>query len=239
MSLVDNLKTFGLTDYEAKAYSALISINTGSVTEISQLCEVPRSNLYGVLESLNSKGFVDIQKGRPIVFKATDPKAILSEVEKTQVESIKSSKKEAIERLGKIQKKKKVQAEPALFWTIKGSEAVLAKIEEMIKNARKEILINAPDMRLFDKMYDELVKAKKKGIKIKIATQKNQDLTKYKKIGIVRTRDQIHGIDIVTDEKEILISLPFAIVAGWIDNKELALHVKDFLSLVWKDALSR
>jgi sugar-specific transcriptional regulator TrmB len=112
----------------------------------------------------------------------------------------------------------------------------MGKIEEIIKRAKSEVLINAPDLSVFDGMYDEMMKAKERGVKIKIAAEKRGDLAKYQKVASVRTRDKIHGIDIVADEREILIAPPLPIAAAWVDNPEMALHVKDFLELVWKDA---
>jgi sugar-specific transcriptional regulator TrmB len=106
-AVIEKLKLFGLTDYEAKAYSALVSLGTASVTEVSQICDVPRSNLYSVLESLSGKGFADIQKGRPILFKAIAPDKVLGDVEKQKNEEMKSAKKAVADELGKISRREK------------------------------------------------------------------------------------------------------------------------------------
>jgi len=54
---------------------------------------------------------------------------------------------------------------------------------------------------------------------------------------MLRIREKIHGTDIVVDDKEVLVAPSFPIAAAWIDNAEMAVHVKDFLNLVWKDSV--
>ena len=235
--LVDNLRNFGLSDYEAKAYSAVVSAGTGSVTEISQLCDVPRSNLYAVLESLSEKGFVDIQKGRPLIFKAISPENVFDELVRTKSNELRKAKTQILDEVEKISDKTKADIVPALIWGVRGYTSVLNKIGEITSRSRKELLVNIPDLSIInERMFGELEKAKTRGVKIKIVTEKKGDLKKHKKVASVRVRDKIHGVDIVSDDKEILIAPSFPIVAAWVDNPEMAMHVKDFLTLVWKDA---
>ena len=235
--LLNSLKTFGLTDYEAKAYTALASLGTASVTEVSQICDVPRSNLYSVLENLNKKGFVDVQKGRPVLFKAVSPEKALEDAEKNIKEDIKKARENVSKKL-KDFKGTDMGVVPALIWGIKGYSNVLAKIQEMIKKSKNEILINVPDVSVFDeKIFEGLKKAHQRGVKIKIAVEKKADVEKFREIGMLRMREKIYGTDMVVDEREVLVAPSFPIAAAWIDNAEMAVHVKDFLNLVWKDSM--
>ncbi len=235
--LLNSLKTFNLTDYEAKAYIALASLGTSSVTEVSQICDVPRSNLYSVLESLNEKGFVDVQKGRPVLFKAVSPEKALEDAERELTDRTKKAKENVVKKL-KDFKGKESDIVPALIWGVKGYSNVLTKIAEMVKKARTEVLINVPDVSIFDeKVYNELEKASKRGVKIKIATERKGDIDKFRKLCTIRIRERIHGTDLVMDDKEVLVAPSLPIAAAWIDNPEMAVHVKDFLSLVWKDSV--
>jgi sugar-specific transcriptional regulator TrmB len=234
--LVDDLKAFGLSDYEAKAYVALVRAGTASVTEVSQLCDVPRSNLYATLEGLNKKGFVEIQNGRPIIFKALDPARTLEEAERNAVRRMRSAKESATSRLEKLKAEKGSDAVPALIWGVRGHSSVLAKIREMIGRSKNEVLINLPDLSLLEPMFGELEKASGRGVKIKIATENRGNLAKFRRISLLRIRDKIHGVDVVSDDREVLVAPSLPIAAAWVDNPEMALHVKDFLNLVWKDA---
>lgn len=235
--LISSLKTFGLTDYEAKAYVALVSLGTASVTELSQICDVPRSNLYAVLENLGRKGFADVQKGRPVVFKAVSTEKALEDTEKELLERFKRAKESVVRKL-KDFKGKETSVVPALIWGIKGYDNVLAKIQEMLKKAKSEVLINVPDPSIFnEKIYDEMKKASERGVKIKMAIEKSGDVAKFRPIGMLRIREKIHGTDMVVDEREVLVAPSLPIAAAWIDNPDMAVHVKDFLNLVWKDSV--
>lgn len=234
--LVNSLKAFNLTDYEAKAYIALASLGTASVTEVSQICDVPRSNLYSVLEGLNEKGFVDVQKGRPALFKAVSPEKALDDAERILTERTKAAKESVVKKMKSFKGKEAIV--PALIWGIKGYSSVLAKIQEMVRKARVEVLINVPDVSIFDdKTFDELKKASERGVKIKIATERRGDIARFRKICTIRIREKIHGTDLVSDDKEVLVAPSLPIAAAWIDNPDMAVHVKDFLSLVWKDSV--
>jgi sugar-specific transcriptional regulator TrmB len=234
--IIENLKKFGLTDYEAKAYAALASLGISSVTEVSQLCDVPRSNLYAVLEKLSSIGFVEIQKGRPILFKARHPREVLEETEKQKVRELSDARKFLTKELEKTINKQKTNAEPTLVWGVRGHEAIMTKIGEMIKRAKSEFTLNIPNLEWLETNYILLEEAKKRGVKIRIITENKGEISRFQKIGIVRTRDKILGIDVLSDEREMLIGPSPPLVAAWLDNSEMALHVKDFLGLVWKDS---
>ena len=235
-ALINSLKTFNLTDYEAKAYIALASLGTSSVTEISQICDVPRSNLYSVLESLNAKGFVDVQRGRPVLFKAVRPEKALEDTEKELNKQMKKAR-ESVEKKMKNLKIEETSIIPALIWGIKGYDNVLAKIREMTKKSKSEIMMNVPDVSMLsEQAYTELKRASERGVKIRMAVEKKGDLAKFREIALVRTREKIHGTDIVADDKEVLVAPSFPIAAAWVDNAEMAVHVKDFLNLVWKDS---
>ena len=235
--LINSLKVFNLTDYEAKAYIALASLGTASVTEVSQICDVPRSNLYSVLEGLNEKGFVDVQKGRPVLFKAVSPEDALEDAERQLSEQTKRARESVVKKL-KDFKGKETNIVPALIWGIKGYSNVMAKIQEIIRKSRSEVMINVPDVSIFDdKIYAELQKARERGVKVRMAVEKKGDIEKFRIICIVRVREKIHGTDIMIDDKEVLVAPSFPIAAAWIDNPEMAVHVKDFLNLVWKDSV--
>lgn len=234
--LIENLQVFGLTEYEAKAYAALASIGTASVTEVSQLCDVPRSNLYALLEKLCRKGFVEMQKGRPVLFRAGEPRKIFNETEKNLIEKLKKAKNETLKKLAELKGVKEPEVTPALVWGVRGLNSVIAKINEIIKRSKNEVLINLPNISLLEPSYNELEKARKRGVKIKIVAERKGGLEKFKKVGMIRIREKTHGVDIVADDKEVLVAPSFPIVAAWVDNPEMALHVKDFLNLIWKDA---
>ncbi len=75
--LINKLKELGLTTYEAKAYVALVLRGVATASEICDLSGIPYTRIYDVLASLVNKGMVVTIPGRPIKYKAIDPRRVL------------------------------------------------------------------------------------------------------------------------------------------------------------------
>ena len=71
--VIKHLMRLGLTEYEARAYVATVSLGEGTVNEISRESGVPRSRAYDVMERLAEKGFVEMGNTNPICYRANDP----------------------------------------------------------------------------------------------------------------------------------------------------------------------
>ncbi|MEM4246256.1 MAG: helix-turn-helix domain-containing protein [Candidatus Bathyarchaeia archaeon] len=72
------LKSLGLTEYEARAYLALVAHRHLTAGELSAGAAIPLTRVYGVLDSLSEKGFVKMSPGRPRTYEATPPESALS-----------------------------------------------------------------------------------------------------------------------------------------------------------------
>ena len=58
MELVEVLKYFGLSKYEAKALLTLLSKGELTAKDIAELSGIPRTSVYDVMNLLESKGLV-------------------------------------------------------------------------------------------------------------------------------------------------------------------------------------
>ena len=93
-NLISNLKKFGLSENEAKAYVGLVFLREASAREVHTVAEIPRVKVYEVLDNLIEKRYAVILHGTPIHYKATDPEDLLQmlreDYEKTAAEISKS-----------------------------------------------------------------------------------------------------------------------------------------------------
>jgi len=80
VSVVEKLQRVGLTEYEAKAYLALLNTHLSTATQASEKSGVPRTKIYSVLESLRNKGWVRAYSGVPLLFKAVEPLSVFEKV---------------------------------------------------------------------------------------------------------------------------------------------------------------
>lgn len=63
----------GLTQYEARAYAALIRRDGSTPAEVARVAGVPRPRIYDVMDSLVAKGLVVVRPGRAAKFAAVRP----------------------------------------------------------------------------------------------------------------------------------------------------------------------
>ena len=60
------LKRTGLSDYEAKAYLALVLRSHGTAEDVADTADIPRTSAYKVLDALKQKGFVTSREAAPL-----------------------------------------------------------------------------------------------------------------------------------------------------------------------------
>jgi len=92
MNVVEKLRQIGLTEYEAKAYTALLNAHLNTATQVSEKSGVPRTRIYQVLESLQTKGWIRIISGVPLLFKAVEPATVFEKVKEDYAELLDSIK---------------------------------------------------------------------------------------------------------------------------------------------------
>ena len=66
---IQKLRTFGLTDYQARVYLALLEVSTATAAQIPALSRVPRTRIYETMQQLHAKGLVQILPEKPLRYK--------------------------------------------------------------------------------------------------------------------------------------------------------------------------
>ncbi|QLH83867.1 TrmB family transcriptional regulator [Halosimplex pelagicum] len=67
----------GLTEYEETALRELLSLGKTTAPNLAEATDIPKARIYGVLESLSDRGFVEVIPGRPKEYQPKPPEAIL------------------------------------------------------------------------------------------------------------------------------------------------------------------
>ena len=187
---LDALKNIGLNLYERKLYAALIARGTSNVGELSELASVPRSRAYDVLESLAEKGFVIIKHAKPMQYVAVDPveaidksKQILKDNFKRTVTRMNVfSTSDSMKELSNLYTSGLSLVDPSdLSGSFKGNYSMNLHVNTMIKSAEATVDIMTTELgikTLMDRHSNILQKAKKNGIKLRVAapmTSSNKD----------------------------------------------------------------
>lgn len=140
--LQENLVKFGLSKYETLVYTTLLIRGSSTASEIVEASGVPQPRLYDVVSSLERKGLVESQSGRPKRSWPVDPKVALPRFFgkfEDSYETVLDISKKMYQKISAFQEKPSV-------WIVKGRGNVLSKMADVIKNSKVEILAAIPDL---------------------------------------------------------------------------------------------
>ncbi len=215
------LKQAGLSDYEAKAYVALVMRSHGSAENISDIAEIPRTSTYKVLNGLKEKGFVTTKTGRPTIYYPVKPSDIRDRL-------ITEINKE-FEMLTSLSGTLSEEGTPQLVYTIIGKEKVLAKIGDMISSADIELYISSPVLReINDGLPGKFKDALKRGVKVTVVAEPS---TKVPEASIVIRKSDLLATDVIADSSSVMMAAPDLSICGFSDNPFLAIHLETFLKM--------
>ncbi len=236
----DALREMGLNAYEIDAYIVLLEGGQMTAMEISQQATVPYSKMYEVLNSLKEKGWIKSSETRPFKYYPVPP------LEATRFTKLRLEDKylnwenTVAENLQPLYEKREL-VERTDMLILRGQQAVLSKLEEVLKKASLEIVIAAPE---FAKPVIALAEpllgsGLKKTVSVKLmAAGKKQDwlfLRKFPGLSELRTRDHMFGGGVIADGKEAMLFLgedkPTLVI--WSNHVGLVGFAREYFQFLW------
>jgi sugar-specific transcriptional regulator TrmB len=248
MSINENtrvtLHEMGLNAYEIDAYIALLEGGQMTAMEISQQAKVPYSKIYEALNSLKEKGWIKSSESRPTKYYPVPP------LEATRFTKLRLEDKylnwenTIAETLQPLYEKRELVERPDML-ILRGQQAVLTKLDEVLKKSTKEIVIAAPEFaKAIITMADPLFNGLKKTVSIKfMAAGTSSDwafLKKFSGIGELRLRDHMFGGGIIADGKEAMLLLgedkPTLVI--WSNHVGLVGFAREYFEFLWDSSTS-
>jgi sugar-specific transcriptional regulator TrmB len=216
------LESIGLSNYEARAYIALVAHGYGDADTLAETSGIPRTSSYKVLQSLCQKGFAMSTSGRPRIFKPEDPEKL-----KDKFVSRISDTFDKLRRLSEIFRDK---GEPQLVYTITGKSRVVAKIGELLDKSSKSIIVASPNFHdIREPLAKKIENAIGRGVQFTVITEAGQKVPEnaqvYLKKGLIAT-------DVVCDGTYALLASADLSACGFTDNASLAKHLENFLEIL-------
>ncbi|MCD4843769.1 MAG: hypothetical protein K8R25_04685 [Methanosarcinales archaeon] len=237
MNLLDALKQMGLTEYESKAYMKLVEHGHLSAKEASELSGIPYSKVYTTLISLVDKGWVIVKEGRPKKYRPVEPSFASEIALKKQTHVLCDASKLINETLQSLFSEDTAVGKSEI-WSIKGSDNVLRKFEEVLNLSNEEIfclLLNIDNNLVH---IDALLqKAKNRGCKVFAVYKKspeNKVNPHFNNFIVWESSHKIEGkgIFLFADSKVIFLgSLDERSVALWSNDLSLAEVVNNIISI--------
>jgi len=136
------LETLGLTGKEADAYLHLLQHGPSTAQQVSQLLGVQYPAVYRVLQSLQSKGWIDVSQERPNRYRARAPRIVSEEARQSRHDDLLAAA-EVVSSLKETPPPKNRGADADL-WIYKGPESIGRKLREVILSSDNQILCVSP-----------------------------------------------------------------------------------------------
>lgn len=238
------LQNLGLTDYEIRVYVKLLEIGEATASKISEAADVPYSKIYEVLESLERKGWIGTEGGRPAQYYPKSPVTAL-ESSKTRFErEFKTYEEIVLTELFPIYEGRGFK-ERHDIWIIRGMENILTKVKSLLAECQSELLVATPfiDKGLLSTLLPYVTYIAGRGGKVKIMLPNDVNYSTVKKLSSlaeIRLKEQMFGGGIIADSREVILLLgderggiSFAI---WSEHAGLAKFAKNYFEYLWKDA---
>ncbi len=234
------LHEMGLNAYEIDTYIALLEGGQMTAMEVSEAANVPYSKMYEVLNSLKEKGWIKSSESRPFKYYPVPP------LEATRFTKLRLEDKYVnwentiADTLQPLYEKRELVERPDML-ILRGQQAVLNKIEEVIKKASLEVVIAAPEFAkpvivLAEPLIGNGIK-KTVTIKLMAAGKKEdwQSVKRFASLGELRIRDHMFGGGIIADGKEAMLFLgedkPSLVI--WSNHVGLVGFAREYFQFLW------
>jgi len=161
--IIEALKKLGLTEYEARAYVAVVELGEAEAADIARRSGVPRTRIYDVLSRLEGAGLIQrIKESRPAVYSAISPERSLIPLKNQLMAEL----SDAIDALSKIYLSWR-SASRCEVSLLRGMQAYRASLR-LLDEARGEVLIRLVSLPgdVFDELVDRLKRARERGIRV-------------------------------------------------------------------------
>ena len=253
-SVKTELQKFGLSPNQAKVYIYLGKFGPKTAPEVFKALDLPRTETYYILNTLQNHGIITSALTSPILYTALPfDKAIslLINTEKQKLNSLSEQQKELSKMWDNIPQfvvQTNESSHEKLQMT-QGTPQILSKISSMINSAREEILIfgSVKDLsklyhaNIFDLLYNSI-------LDIKIIVSPGQTFPEFaekldkRRIKLMPRSEKDNQCFIIKDQTEIVMFLRNAnytssdMFAVWSDSKTLIDAMHNLFGYSWDEA---
>jgi len=239
------LREIGLREYETRAYLTLLERGAMTASEVSEHGGVPYSKVYEILNSLERKGWIEVERGRPSRYFPKAPSESLEAAKLRLEDMVNSWKRVVMGELQPLYEKRELMEKPDI-WILRGEFSILAKLREMLDAAHKELMIAVPVFAkgFVDASVSVLAQVRDSGVRVQIMMAEGEHIKKISKVGEARVRDNLFGGGVIVDGKEALLFLGEAdtkrsysgLLVIWSNHIGLVKFAREYFQLLWDTA---
>jgi len=234
------LQELRLTDYESRVYLALLEKGVLTANQVSKQSGVPYSKVYETLTSLEGKGWIETEHGRPSRYYPKAPSEALAAMKLQLEDKVKKWEKTIAGELEPFYERREIREKPDL-WILRGKFNTLAKVKEMVEKTRNELMVAAPVLpkTMADAVTPLLIKLQDSNVKVFFMVSKKAkdwNLQKIAHVAEVRVRDQMFGGGVIADGKEAMLFLgeDKQTLVIWSNHLGLVQFAKEYFQYLWE-----
>jgi predicted transcriptional regulator len=198
----DQLQQLGFSEYEAKAYVALLQEHPLNGYALAKLSSVPRANIYGVLQKLEERGAVmAVNTAAGTVYSPISPETLIHRLG-SHISAVLTAAQQGLEALATPVKQTYVQ-------NLEGNDQLLENAHDLINMANERLLIALwqPEAGA---LAEALAQAQARGVAINmLCCQACAQECGNCRGGIFRYRvtpdQQTHSLIVIQDDNEMLV----------------------------------
>jgi sugar-specific transcriptional regulator TrmB len=249
-SLVDILRKFGLTEYEAKVYLALVSLGPSSGKEISQATGIVYSKIYNILNSLIQKGWISYRDDeRPKIYVPNPPDIVLSESKKRILDSVSRSLDEGMRKALRDLKplfERNISSYKPEVLSFVGEKSIIAILESNIRNSHEVCGTFESNRRADIDTILNILKTAKSDVKLIIKSSLKLDIPDDFDVVVVDKEclhDTSFGFFVFDSRRVVVVRFPtikgeLIVDAGFgllVDEKYLAEWLRNVILKNWAE----
>ncbi|KAF5086726.1 Sugar-specific transcriptional regulator TrmB [anaerobic digester metagenome] len=244
-SLLPTLQKLGLTYYEAQAYISLMTLGVAKPSVIAEESGVPRTRIYEVLKKLEKDKWVTVEKSRPATVTPTYPRKVLEERKLLINHEIDSLSNELAMIYDDV-----IQKDVPKIRVVYSQESIKQMALDVLGNAKNRI-VSMGSLYLpgeLEALKDSLLRAKERGVSIRIISKPLEDLDKEMVDGFNEFVDVKAGHPyclktIMVDNRETILIMAKVengvpnledVIAVWITSPQLTSYMWSIFDRDWK-----
>jgi len=165
------LRDLGLGGYAVSAFTALLRLPRATAGELVRRTGVPDSKIYYALDELAEKGLVEVQAGKPKIYRVVPVREVRLRLAKI-VEDEYERRRAATSRLISLMEPLRaasVSPSTDVAFIVKGLPNVLSRLDQLVASARKDLLLLVAEESVLRRLEEPLLKAVRRGVHVRLA----------------------------------------------------------------------
>jgi len=252
---LEKLQEYGLTEYEARTYLALLDLGAATARDVANLSRVPRTKIYAVLDELHAKQLAQVIPERPKRYECVPFDVYLDSFERTYERKLKQIQED--KRLLASELRRSSLPAPdqkaGSFHVIKGRKNIVNKKYEMLARAQGSVLEMGSEYLAVRMAYflPALREKAAEGVRLELLVPvvpvSADAVAEFRKVGVVKhsATQNLGSATLVVDDKEVLMChyvpddehlFKGDDVAIWSDDRAIVADMKATVQAVWDGA---